>query len=242
MFPKDVIKKLKFYIYLYIHPDTGKIFYVGKGKENRAFQHLNDDSESQKAAIIKELKLQGKEPLIDILIHGIQNEATVYKIEAAVIDLIGKDNLTNRIRGWRSGFYGRMPYQELISMYSHTPATITEPSILIRINELYHFGLSPIELYDVTRGRWKVGKKRDKAKYAFSVYDSVVKEVYEIKQWLPSGSTFSTRSDNPPPDRWEFIGKLAEKRIRDSYLNKSVGDYFPKRAQNPIMYLNIEDS
>jgi hypothetical protein len=37
--------------------------------------------------------------------------------------------------------------------------------------KLYRFGMTPMELYDVTRGRWKVGKKRYKAQYAFSVYD-----------------------------------------------------------------------
>jgi hypothetical protein len=242
MFPRDIINKLGYYVYLYIHPDTAKIFYVGKGKGNRAFQHLNDFSESNKASIIQELKSRNKEPYIDILIHGLPDDKSAYKIEAAVIDLIGKDNLTNRVRGWRSGFYGRMPYQELISMYSHTSVNIIEPSILIRINELYHFGLSPIELYDVTRSYWKVGKNREKAKYAFSVYDGVIKEVYEIKQWLPSGSTFSTRSETPPTDRWEFVGNLAEEHIRDKYLNKSVAHYFPKRAQNPILYVNIEDS
>ena len=241
MFPQDVIKKLGYYVYLYIHPDTGKIFYVGKGKGNRAFQHLNDTSESEKAEIIRELKSQKKEPRIDILIHGLPDESSAYKIEASVIDLLGKENITNQVRGYRFGYYGRMPYKELIPMYSRKRVDIKEPSILIRINRLYRFGMSRMELYDVTRGRWKVGPKREKAKYAFSVYDGIVKEVYEIKQWLPAGSTFTTRSDEPTsPDRWEFIGNLAEQHILNKYRNKSVAHYFSKRAQNPIQYVNVE--
>jgi len=241
MFPQDVIKKLDYYVYLYIHPDTGKIFYVGKGKGNRAFQHLHEQSESEKAEIIRDLKSQNKEPRIDILIHGLPDESSAHKIEASVIDLLGKENLANQVRGWRSGYYGRMPYQELISMYSRQKADIKEPSILIRINRLYRFGMSEMELYDVTRGRWIVGSKRERAKYAFSVYDGIVKEVYEIRQWLPAGSTFSTRKDKPPPDRWEFIGNLAESVVRDKYRNKSVAHYFAKGSQNPIQYVNVKD-
>jgi hypothetical protein len=44
------------YVYLYIHPKTDNIFYVGRGKGNRAFQHLKDEAETEKTAIIKELK------------------------------------------------------------------------------------------------------------------------------------------------------------------------------------------
>jgi len=239
MFSRDIIKKMGYYVYLYINPDTDKIFYVGKGKGNRAFQHLNDYSETEKTAIIQEIKSQGKEPRIEILIHGLPDESSAYKIEASVIDLLGKENLSNQVRGWRSGFYGRMPYQELIAMYSHERAKIAEPSILFRIRGFYRFGMTPIELYDVTRGHWKLGLNREKAKYAFSVYDGIIKEVYKINQWLPSGSTFSSRKDEPPEDRWEFIGNLAEQHIRDKYINKSVSNYFEKRAQNPVLYVNI---
>ena len=239
MFSSSVIKKIGYYIYLHIHPETNEIFYVGMGKGNRAFQHLKDESETEKTAIIKKLKSQGKKPEIDILIHGL-DLLTARKVEAAVIDLLGKDNLSNLIRGWGAGSYGRMPYKELISMLAKERANIVEPSILIRINKLYRFGMTPMELYDVTRGRWKVGKKRYKAQYAFSVYDGVIKEVYEIKHWLAAGSTMSTRMDTPSPERWEFVGSIAESLIRVKYKDKSVAHYFSRRAQNPIRYINIE--
>lgn len=242
MFPRAIENKIGHYIYLYIHPDTDEIFYVGQGRGNRAFSHLDDNSETEKTAIINELKSQGKKPKIDILIHGLPDKQAANRVEAAVIDLLGKQNITNKVRGWGAGIYGRMPYQELISMYSHDRAEISEPSILIRINKLYRFGMSPIELYDVTRGRWKTGKDRNKTQLAFSVYEGVIKEVYEIKQWLPAGSTLSTRTDQPPLDRWEFVGNLADSSVRDKYLHKSVAHYFSKSARNPIQYVNIKES
>ncbi len=242
MFPRSMFSKLGYYVYLYIHPDTGQIFYVGKGKGNRAFQHFDDESESEKADIIRELESQGKKPRIDILIHGLPDEATAYKIEASIIDLLGKDNLANKNAGWRSGYYGRMPCQELRSMYSQEPVVIPEPSILLRIGKYYRYGMTPTELYDVVRGYWIVGDNRNKARFAFGVYDGVIKEVYEIIQWLPAGSTFSTRQEILPGDRWEFIGNLAEPSIRDKYLNRSVAQYFTRGAQNPVKYINIPDS
>ncbi|MFC2122752.1 hypothetical protein ACFLRP_03610 [Bacteroidota bacterium] len=240
--PKEIAKKLRHYVYLYMHPDTNEIFYVGQGKGNRVFAHLNDSSISDKVALIKELREEGKAPRIDILIHGLQDESIAKRIEAAVIDLIGKDKLSNQSRGWRSGQYGRMDSAELIAMYAQKPVKISEPSVLIRINKLYHFGMSPMELYDVTRGRWRISSKREKAQFAFSVYDGIVKEVYEIKHWLPAGSTFSTRKDEPPSDRWEFVGNLADTAIRRKYINKSVAGYFKKGSRFPIRFLNIKQS
>ena len=47
VFSSFVSDKLKSYVYLYSHPITGEIFYVGKGKNNRVFAHLEDTSECE---------------------------------------------------------------------------------------------------------------------------------------------------------------------------------------------------
>jgi hypothetical protein len=38
--PADVARKLKYYVYLYVHPETREVFYVGKGKGRRVAAHL----------------------------------------------------------------------------------------------------------------------------------------------------------------------------------------------------------
>ena len=42
MFTKEVIDQLQYYVYRLIDPRTGQTFYVGKGKGNRVFAHVND--------------------------------------------------------------------------------------------------------------------------------------------------------------------------------------------------------
>jgi hypothetical protein len=49
------------------------------------------------------------------------------------------------------------------------------------------------ELYDATRASWKVGNRRSEAQYALAVFEGIVREVYEITAWMPSGSTFNSR-------------------------------------------------
>jgi len=130
----SVVKNLRYYVYLYIDPFDGKVFYVGKGTGNRALAHLNDLSESRKVAKIREIRKLGKEPRIEILVHGLKDEAIALRVEAAAIDLLGKKNLTNDVRGWRSRLYGRIEINELASIYEQKPVTVNEPAILIRIN------------------------------------------------------------------------------------------------------------
>jgi hypothetical protein len=234
-----VIEQLGYYIYLYIDPHDDKVFYVGKGKGNRALSHLSDTSESEKVDKIKEIRKRGQEPRIEILLHGQEDEITALRIEAAVIDLLTKAKLTNQVRGWDSSIVGRMALADLIALYESEPVQIDHPVMLIRVNQLYRYGIISEELYDITRGVWKVGARREKAQYAFAVYKGLVREVYRIEQWFPAGTTkYRTRKidDVNVPGRWEFTGDVAEHEVRDKYVGKSVENYLAANSQNPIRY------
>lgn len=94
-FSQTVVSHLKYYVYLYSNPQTGEIFYVGKGKGNRVFAHLDEQSDSEKVQYLNELKTHGLTPNIEILIHGLEDEKTALRVESSIIDLIGIKKLTN---------------------------------------------------------------------------------------------------------------------------------------------------
>lgn len=124
---------------------------------------------------------------------------------------------------------------------SAQPVEITHPVILIRINRQFRPGMSAEALYDSTRGVWRVGQRRERAKYAFAVFKGVIHEVYEIDAWHPAGSTVyktGRQEDMHVPGRWEFTGRRAEESIRSHYVGKSVQAYLPHGLQNPIVYVN----
>jgi hypothetical protein len=101
--------------------------------------------------------------------------------------------------------------------------------------------MTAVELYDVTRGAWKLGRKRSKISLALAVFEGIVREVYEVAAWLPAGSTFSTRSPRGlrSKKRWEFVGRVAADPIRRRYVDRYVGHLFPSGAQNPVSYVNV---
>jgi hypothetical protein len=112
--------------------------------------------------------------------------------------------------------------------------------------------MSPVELYDYTRGQWRLNPENAmKAQLAFSIYSGIVQEVYEPVGWYKAGETFSVREDNANikrgrderlEGRFEFVGNIAPEEIRKKYRFKSVENYFEKGNSNPVMYVNCGGS
>jgi hypothetical protein len=226
-FSEAVSERIGYYVYLLKDPRNASIFYVGKGKGNRLFQHvqcaLENETENDKYNLIREIHKEGKEVEHFILRHGLEEKLSL-EIESTVIDLLGIENLTNSIKGHDTWERGLKTVDEVFQHYDAKAVTFDEPCIIININRLFTRGISAQKLYDSTRASWIVGIKRDKAKYAIASYRGLVREVYEIEKWQPNG------------DRWEFIGKVADDKIRVKYLNQSLENYIKKGGQNPIRY------
>ena len=233
-FPPEVASKLKSYVYLYSDPRDGRPFYVGKGKGKRVFNHLEEKSETKKVKKINQLRKARLEPKIEILRFGL-GDSQAKLLEAAIIDLIGLKNLTNEVRGEHSSSFGRVKVDDLLLKLTAKPAHITHPVLLITINRLFRSDMTAKELLEATRGVWKLGKRREKAKFAMAVYQGIVREVYRIKYWYPAGTLiYHTRNSTKfkKSGRWEFDGEVAI-NLRRQYLHKSVG----KSGQNPIRYV-----
>lgn len=247
-FSSLIQKELKYYVYLYSHPITGEIFYVGKGKGNRAFAHLDDKTDNQKVKYISDLRDKGLEPKIEILVHGLDDSETELRVESSIIDLIGIKNLTNIQGGYKSSTFGRMTIDQVTSLYDSQIRNIDDRVILIRISKAFRYTMSDEELYEYTRGRWKLNPVRaKKADYCLAVYEGIVQEVYEVSDWYKAGTTTSFRSssdmfglntEDSLVGRFEFVGKIAPPEIRDKYRFLSVKHYFAPGNSNPITYVN----
>ena len=232
----DVANTLKCYVYIYTDPRSGEPFYIGKGQGNRVFSHLDDLADTEKTSTIRAIRESGAEPQIDILRYGL-TEAEAALVEASAIDLVSLPRLTNRVAGHHDRSFGRIGSTELIQMLCAKPVEVRHKTLLITVNRLYRSNMSSEELYETTRGIWKLGSRREKAEYGMAVYQGIVREVYRIEKWHPAGTlpyqTRDARGFNES-GRWEFEGCVASE-IREQY----VGNFVGVGGQNPIRYMNI---
>ncbi|HHE9466392.1 TPA: hypothetical protein ACPG11_001879, partial [Haemophilus influenzae 10810] len=179
--------------------------------------------------------------------HNIKEEKQALEYEALAIDLLSivKPNqqpLTNIQGGTHSSEKGLMSLSELKHIYDPQELKTDLPVVLITINKNYkklkqqiksgEIDKSQIEkeIYERTRGYWKTGSRREKAKYAIAVYRGWTLAAYEISYWI--------EAPIERQGRWGFIGKLVPKDspIYQELVNKltysSNNDY--KAPQNPI--------
>ena len=100
------------------------------------------------------------------------------------------------------------------------------------------------ELYEATRGVWKIGARRNSVRHVLALYQGVVKEVYAVEGWEPANwRDYRFRADElkarekQDVGRWQFKGSVAKEPIRGRYLGKDVSKYLVKGAMNPIQYV-----
>lgn len=233
-FSQAVRERLGYYVYVLKDPRTGIIFYVGKGKDNRVFQHVRgalvDLADNTKLNLIREIHAAGSEVAHYILRHGL-TENLALEIESACIDLLDLDALateahtTNAIKGHYTWERGLKTVDEVAQYYGATPVTIEEQAIILNVNKLYERFMSEEQLYNVTCSAWKVSAtRRQTVRYAIAAYRGLVREVYRITSWQAKD------------DRWEFTATIAEPTVRTKYLNQSLENYIKKGAKNPVRY------
>jgi group I intron endonuclease len=84
---------VKYYVYIYTHPETRVPFYVGKGTGMRMYKHLSETygntENKKKYAVIKSIRNKGMEPIVEKVIDGVSEE-TAYDVEAHLIASYGR--------------------------------------------------------------------------------------------------------------------------------------------------------
>lgn len=246
MFDEKTRQELKYYVYMLLDPKGNEPFYVGKGIDNRIFNHLDCaltdiDTLTAKYAIIREIIRSGKNVKHVIVRHGLtQNEA--YQIEASLIDSLRYCGLllSNIVGGHNSIEKGLMTSEEIKRLYNAQPIDkIGKDCILININKKYERGKGGQSIYNATKETWTIKKsKLDQLKYVLSEYRGLIVEVYEVEEWYEKerGYLPSSKRYGETKIGFGFNGKIAPDDIRNLYFNKSIAHTKKRGAASAIRY------
>lgn len=260
-FPAGVGEKLKFYVYRLIDPRNGETFYVGKGKGDRVFQHVNatrasqvtidvntepeisevaEDETSLKVGRINAIRNAGLQVIHIIHRHGIESAKAAYEVEAAVMDAYA--GLTNMVAGHHSKDRGPMHALEIANKYALPEVDLQHKLIMININAYDHN--TPQELLNRVRYAWRISEARaQQADYVLAVIHGIVQGVFVAHEWVPATVEHFPREEFVEANsaRLGFHGVVASQEIWQHYVGnhgKRLPDDLRNRSQNPVRYYN----
>lgn len=243
MFTEDVQEQLKYYVYRLIDPRDGQTFYVGKGKGNRVFAHVNDslkcyedksysdeneDDVSTKLKQIRDIHLAGLEVIHIIQRYGL-TEKEAFEVEAALIDCF--PGLTN-IQGGHDmdrGVNNAEVLQKALSSVEFDDV-LGEKYIIIKITKNMIDARNG-NVYEAVRKYW--GLKAERANqypYVLAVVNGIVNCVYKVDEWYPT-------ENEEFAGRCEFRGKEAPLEIQNKYRGKKIPARYRKKGMaQPFLY------
>lgn len=238
-------EKLGYYVYCLVDPTDGKVFYVGKGKGNRVFQHalhaeMDKDAVSEKLDKIREIhaRTDGNNHVQYYIVrHGLEeNEA--FEIESVLIDFLTYPSLnkesvmTNLQAGHDQRLRGIRTAEDIEADYAAKDIEVSPDDYLLLVNISASRGAET--LYDAAKGDWVVGQCHlKKITHVLAHYNGVVRAVFHPKEW--------TLLPKEPGKRQRVRFEGTE--VTDSpYINTSVRRYTfsakNRPNQNPVQYLD----
>ena len=238
-FSSSTTARLGHYVYALVDPRDESIFYVGKASaNNRAFSHLRiATGEQKKYERICEIRAAGSEPSVEVLRYALESAAASFEVEAAVIDTLGLENLTNLVRGHGID-RGRQTAGEVERLHGSKAIAVEKirsSFMLFFINQSYSPTKTDLELYDCTRQFWSRVSPATRTPastgaqlpypIALAVVDSVVVRGYSVSAWFPAGTTLSSRTISGSANRWEFVGQqVSDHQLVGRRLTKAGKD------------------
>lgn len=249
-FNQRTIEALAYYVYALVDPRDNKIFYIGKGKGNRVFQHakdaLKENDVSLKLDYIRAILKEGKRVKLYILRHNL-TEDVAYVLESTLIDMLtyNKFNrinqLTNLVAGHHQWDEGIRNIDEINEIYNCPKLKINkgETLLLVSLNKSFNQAKANgvyrrIDIYEATRKYWFIRKNAPNTiKYVLGVYKGVVRSVLEVKSW--NWTTIADDGTRFMKDRCVFEGRLIE---TSPYINRDVSDY-PFGSGGAVRYISL---
>ncbi len=246
MFDEKTRQHLGYYVYMLIDPRDNRPFYIGKGIENRVFNHLNRalndiDISNAKYDSIREIEESGQTVEHIIIRHDL-TEDEAYKIEASLIDSFNYSGilLSNIVGGHNSIEKGLMTSGEITRLYNAEQLNeIGSDCILININRKYQRGKGLQTIYEATKETWTIREsKLQQLKFVLSEYKGLIVEVFEVHNWYPKERGYLPNAQRHGQTKigFGFNGDIAIDEIRDKYINKSIAHLKKKGAASAIRY------
>jgi len=248
VFRPGVAERLEAYVYLLIDPRNGLVFYVGKGRGDRAYAHAQAALAPQVEATESNLKLDtirtiqasGEMVRLEILRHGM-TDGEAFLVEGAAIDLLSHHGqigpgetaatLSNLQRGHDVG-RGISSVEDLAARYAARHVDIEDRLILIRPSNLWWEAKNDDERYEATRKWWRVDEaRRSRYHHAAAVVDGIVRMVWKIDHW----------EQDPSLRRAAFTGSR-DPQLEARYVWGDVSRFMPVGAQNPIRYVQPSET
>lgn len=243
-FSQKCTEELDYYVYALVDPRTDKVFYIGKGRGNRVFEHCNfaiknEDAESLKLNLIREIIAKGHTVRHYILRHKLTEKESLI-VESALIDFLtypefnNESVLTNIASGHHQWDRGIKTVEEIEAIYNCKKIKVDPKDriLLVSLNRTFDLARKrndDIDLYDITCRSWLVAKyKAPKIDYVMGVYRGVIRSVVKVKE-------YSWVKDAMNRDRCAFEGELL---LDSPYLNTDVRDY-PFGVRAAIRYINL---
>lgn len=244
-FSEQVCQSIGFYVYALTNPlDNDRIFYIGKGKDNRVFEHVKNplpddinDGSDLKSDTINDILGKHKEPGMYIIRHSLtENDALL--VEAALISVLDwqlETGLTNKVSGHGTSKFGLSTVKEIETAFgeqfdlkSIQGIDNNTKVIAININRKWPEVKKQDDILEVSKGYWKIGHKNAKnCKYAIIHANRIVRAVFAIKLWKKSA------------DHNNRLYFEIDEGVTPIYPNQGIGNLISKKAQNPIQYIKV---
>ncbi|MBR4190444.1 MAG: hypothetical protein IKQ55_10845 [Kiritimatiellae bacterium] len=232
-FSKTIREKLGHYVYRLVDPRTEETFYVGKGTNNRVFDHINsalkptkgEDELDLKTELIREIRKAGLPVTAIIHRHGLVDKEMALEVEAALIDAYPE--LTNIQSGHGSAVRGGMTVEQVKAFYDAPEAKFGNiKAVIIKIRQTVVDEKKSV--YEAVRAAWRIDPKRAKNLPVVASVGGVIKGVFTDVKWHKSAKY---------EGRFEFTAEESRDPGHLSLLSCRLPDKYCKKGQaNPIRY------
>lgn len=248
-FNSKLFKTLNYYVYRLIDPRDNKTFFIGVGKNNDLFDHINDAIKINennifenyeddsfydlKYPLIKEIYSRGLDVEYEILKFGLElKEANL--LRDILIKLFDVDMNKNVIDDYSKVYLDSIANSKgsiKLNTSEYKDSEENPKYILFKVRDevIKEKG----NRYEATRSNWRINTRvAKKYEYALSVSEGIVFEVYKINEWVKEVGI---------KRRYKFIGEVASDDVRNIFIGKRIPKkYVRKGVGSPFLYSKLK--